>query len=394
MTNPTTAAAPLTRRQAREIERTTGTRPLAAVVPVAPTALTRRALREQRRAEEAAAAQARGLAFAAAPAIVDHRHDTGEIERNELTALVSVLPAELRAAVGAADEAERPLAPVVLLRADGAPRGVSLRAAVPASLAAARRRRAVGGFAAAASLAAVATTGVATLGSGQVAEAQHQASLATASAPQTVVVPDDAELGAVETAAPAEVAAAPAAEVAAVEGATTIERVGADALAAAGVEVEPVETASQSTSSSSIAAAAAAPSISSPVAPGATFSSAYGYRSAPIAGAKAFHDGIDLSGSCGLPLYAVTSGTITATGWDGTYGERLDLASNDGSTSFMYAHLQGYAVSPGEQVAAGDLIGYLGTTGLSTGCHLHFEVTVDGGNVDPQAWLADRGIHV
>ncbi|NLT25746.1 MAG: hypothetical protein GXX90_03680, partial [Microbacteriaceae bacterium] len=126
MTNPTTAAAPLTRREAREIERATGVRPVAAIAPTAVEgALTRRALREQRRAAEATELRDRLLR----PAF-DHRHDTGEIERNDVAALVSVLPAELVEHLSAGADEARPLAPVIPLRPDGAPRGASLRAPV------------------------------------------------------------------------------------------------------------------------------------------------------------------------------------------------------------------------------------------------------------------------
>ncbi|NLT25053.1 MAG: M23 family metallopeptidase, partial [Microbacteriaceae bacterium] len=226
----------------------------------------------------------------------------------------------------------------------------------------------------------------------QPAEAQHRADLAAATqqqpAPQTLEVPADAESP--------QAAEAPAPELDADESSTSVEEFDVDGLVTAAQpiiveEEEPTLAAAQAEEQGTSTGAAG---LSSPVGPGTTLSSGYGYRAAPIAGAKPFHDGIDLSGSCGIPLYAVTSGTVTSTGWDGTYGERLDLRSDDGVTSFMYAHLQGYAVAPGQQVAAGDLVGWLGTTGLSTGCHLHFEVHVGGGSVDPLPWLAERGIHV
>lgn len=125
----------------------------------------------------------------------------------------------------------------------------------------------------------------------------------------------------------------------------------------------------------------------------------WGYRVHPITGEWRYHNGLDLvyayGGSCWMPLYAVHSGTISYADWMGTYGNMVQLESDDGYTMFRYAHIApgGINVWPGQWVAAGDVIGYIGTTGYSTGCHLHLEIHQGGGSVDPQVWLANRGMY-
>lgn len=125
----------------------------------------------------------------------------------------------------------------------------------------------------------------------------------------------------------------------------------------------------------------------------------YGYRINPVFGGYEFHAGIDLvngvnGGTCGTPLYAITSGTVVFAGWSTGYGLRVDIKSDNGVNTFLYAHIMegGINVSYGQHVEAGQVIAYTGTTGWSTGCHLHLEVREGWGHVDPQAWLAARGI--
>lgn len=108
------------------------------------------------------------------------------------------------------------------------------------------------------------------------------------------------------------------------------------------------------------------------------------------------HNGIDMvGGGCGADLVAVASGTVTFAGPQGGYGNHVEVDLG-GGTTVSYSHLQpgGIGVSVGQQLGAGDYIGAVGTTGNSTGCHLHFEVKVNGSFVNPVSWLGERGISV
>jgi murein DD-endopeptidase MepM/ murein hydrolase activator NlpD len=115
------------------------------------------------------------------------------------------------------------------------------------------------------------------------------------------------------------------------------------------------------------------------------------------------HAGVDLAGPRNTAVYAAAAGTVltaacTSAYCDrdgnldlGGYGNLVELDHGAGLTS-RYAHLSGYTVTPGQQVTAGALLGFQGSTGNSTGVHLHFEVRFDGAPVDPVPWLADRGV--
>ncbi len=109
-------------------------------------------------------------------------------------------------------------------------------------------------------------------------------------------------------------------------------------------------------------------------------SSRYGKRSGKL------HTGIDLAASSGTHVYAWKSGTVTLSSWAGGYGNCILVKHSDGTTS-RYAHLSGYNCSVGDKVAAGELIGYVGSTGNSTGPHLHFEVIINGSTVNPAPYL-------
>jgi murein DD-endopeptidase MepM/ murein hydrolase activator NlpD len=106
-----------------------------------------------------------------------------------------------------------------------------------------------------------------------------------------------------------------------------------------------------------------------------------------------YHTGLDLAAPTGTPLKAVHSGTITEAGWSGSYGYLTVLTLEDG-TEVRYAHQSSINVSVGQQVSTGDVIGRVGATGNVTGAHLHLEVRVGGGDVDPMAWLRDKGLSV
>jgi murein DD-endopeptidase MepM/ murein hydrolase activator NlpD len=115
----------------------------------------------------------------------------------------------------------------------------------------------------------------------------------------------------------------------------------------------------------------------------AAFTSGYGLRSDPFQGRAAMHAGIDLSGPVGTPIYATADGTVSASGWNsGGYGNLIKLDHGRGIET-RYGHLSSIGVFPGQRIRRGDIIGRMGSTGRSTGSHLHYEVRVDGRAVNP-----------
>lgn len=98
------------------------------------------------------------------------------------------------------------------------------------------------------------------------------------------------------------------------------------------------------------------------------------------------HEGLDISGGSGTPIAAATSGTVILAGWNGGYGNMV-VIDHGGGLSTGYAHLSSISVSPGQGVSQGTVVGGMGTTGSSTGVHLHFEVRVGGAAVNPLGYL-------
>jgi murein DD-endopeptidase MepM/ murein hydrolase activator NlpD len=118
--------------------------------------------------------------------------------------------------------------------------------------------------------------------------------------------------------------------------------------------------------------------------------SSYGMRTHPILNVYKLHDGTDFGAACGSPVYAAASGRIMSEYYNAGYGNRIILDHGfvrGVSLQTSYNHLTSFVASPGEQVQKGELIGYAGTTGYSTGCHLHFMVYVNGYTADPVNWL-------
>jgi murein DD-endopeptidase MepM/ murein hydrolase activator NlpD len=118
--------------------------------------------------------------------------------------------------------------------------------------------------------------------------------------------------------------------------------------------------------------------------------SSYGMRYHPILHYTKLHDGTDFGAGCGTPVRAADSGQVLSTYYSSGYGNQvlIDHGIERGvSLSTSYNHLTSFAVSPGEHVSQGEVIAYSGTTGYSTGCHLHFMVYENGGTVDPMSWL-------
>jgi murein DD-endopeptidase MepM/ murein hydrolase activator NlpD len=115
----------------------------------------------------------------------------------------------------------------------------------------------------------------------------------------------------------------------------------------------------------------------------AAFTSSYGIRSDPFQGRAAMHAGIDLSGPIGTPIYATADGLVTDAAWNsGGYGNLVKLNHGRGIET-RYGHLSAILVRPGQRVKRGDMIGKMGSTGRSTGSHLHYEVRIDGRAVNP-----------
>ncbi|WP_157428391.1 M23 family metallopeptidase [Agromyces salentinus] len=115
----------------------------------------------------------------------------------------------------------------------------------------------------------------------------------------------------------------------------------------------------------------------------------------PIAGVNEFHRGTDVAAACKTPVFAATGGVVIEARANGSYGNWV-LLDHGAGVSTGYAHLidGGILVEPGQSVSAGQLIGMVGSTGASTGCHLHFEVRLGGMAVDARPFMAARGIAV
>lgn len=111
-------------------------------------------------------------------------------------------------------------------------------------------------------------------------------------------------------------------------------------------------------------------------------SSHFGMRSHPILGFLRFHRGVDFAAPWGTPVRAAADGEVAAAEWRGGYGRQVRIA-HPGTLSTSYSHLAEMRVEPGQQVRRGQLIGFVGASGLATGPHLHFEVFQSGRAIDP-----------
>ncbi len=121
-----------------------------------------------------------------------------------------------------------------------------------------------------------------------------------------------------------------------------------------------------------------------------SYSSAFGVRFDPFTGVSAMHAGVDMTGHQGDPIYAAAAGTVSVAGWSGAYGNCVEVAHGKG-LSTRYGHLSAILVHPGETVKQGDVIARMGSTGRSTGTHLHYEVRIDGRAVNPRPYLDASG---
>ena len=114
--------------------------------------------------------------------------------------------------------------------------------------------------------------------------------------------------------------------------------------------------------------------------------SPYGYRTHPIWGTTIYHSGIDIGVDEGTPVHAADGGTVVWSGWMGGYGYAVVIDHGNGMST-LYGHNSELAVSEGQDVSKGQVIAYAGSTGNSTGPHVHFEVRISGDPVDPMGYL-------
>ncbi|MXP30907.1 peptidoglycan DD-metalloendopeptidase family protein [Erythrobacter jejuensis] len=115
-------------------------------------------------------------------------------------------------------------------------------------------------------------------------------------------------------------------------------------------------------------------------------SSGFGYRRDPFTGGGAMHSGLDFKGPRGAPIYAAAKGVVSYAGWKSGYGKTIEITHGNGMMT-RYAHMSRYSATAGQVVDAGDPIGAIGSTGRSTGPHLHFEVRINERAVNPRPFL-------
>jgi murein DD-endopeptidase MepM/ murein hydrolase activator NlpD len=140
-------------------------------------------------------------------------------------------------------------------------------------------------------------------------------------------------------------------------------------------------------SAGAITRAASTGSLGAPLAALST-ASPFGYRVSPITGGSGdFHRGQDYVAQCGTSVLAAATGTVTFVGWHEYGGGNRVVVDHGNGLETTYNHLSSFSVKEGQTVSRGDVVALSGTTGASTGCHLHFEVQVNGEVVDPTGWL-------
>lgn len=119
---------------------------------------------------------------------------------------------------------------------------------------------------------------------------------------------------------------------------------------------------------------------------GGRITSSYGYRLSPFGYGRQFHSGIDIGAKRGTPIYATADGTIKFAGYQSGYGYVVHISHGYGYTT-VYAHMSKLASRTGQSVKRGEVVGYVGSSGRSTGPHLHYEVRVNGNTVNPWPYM-------
>lgn len=119
---------------------------------------------------------------------------------------------------------------------------------------------------------------------------------------------------------------------------------------------------------------------------GGNVTSRFGYRESPFSSKKEFHKGYDIAGKAGTPVRAGGDGVVSFAGDKGAYGRTIIITHGHGIVT-QYSHLSSFKVNPGARVSRGDVIGGMGSTGRSTGSHLHYEVHLNGVPVNPEKYM-------
>lgn len=117
-------------------------------------------------------------------------------------------------------------------------------------------------------------------------------------------------------------------------------------------------------------------------------SSSFGGRNSPVGRGYQLHKGLDISNRAGTPIVATADGTVLMASPDGAYGNSVEVDHGGGIVT-KYAHMQRYIVKPGQWVTRGEVLGYVGTTGRTTGPHLHYEVRLNGVPVNPMRYILE-----
>jgi murein DD-endopeptidase MepM/ murein hydrolase activator NlpD len=118
-----------------------------------------------------------------------------------------------------------------------------------------------------------------------------------------------------------------------------------------------------------------------------TLTSSFGSRSDPFRGSRRMHNGLDMAGPIGTPIYATADGIVGRAEWFGGYGRYVEV-NHGGGMQTRYGHMSEILVQSGARVTRGQMIGRMGSTGRSTGSHLHYEVRIDGRPVNPVPFLS------
>jgi len=117
-----------------------------------------------------------------------------------------------------------------------------------------------------------------------------------------------------------------------------------------------------------------------------SYTSTFGVRVDPFNGRRAMHAGVDMPGAYGTNIYATADGIVNRAGWVNGYGNLVELDHGHGIMT-RYGHLSSFVVAAGQHVHRGEMIAHMGSTGRSTGTHLHYEVRIDGTAVNPMPFL-------
>ena len=133
---------------------------------------------------------------------------------------------------------------------------------------------------------------------------------------------------------------------------------------------------------------AVAGTLATPLAADLLRTSGFGRRTSPITGqAGELHSGQDFAAACGTAVTAAAAGSVTSAEWHPYGGGNRVVVDHGNGVETTYNHLSNMSVAPGDELKRGNVVGFSGTTGDSTGCHLHFEVLIKGKAVDPLGWL-------